>query len=68
MPGKKKAKLAHEGKQGQARKHYCPACVGNSGEFSSNMEMKPVMVMPSRRIKFVCSEGHEQARGGTILT
>ncbi len=52
---------------GPARSHYCPECKGDSKEFTQDMEMKPTMIMPGRRMIFKCKNGHEMSKSGTIL-
>lgn len=67
MAGVKGAKLtARAGKEGP-RKHYCPTCIGNSDELTSDMEAKPVMVFPKSRMLFKCKVGHQWGRKQTIL-
>lgn len=65
MAGKKGAKLAARALIGALKKHYCPVCP--EAENGSLEPMTPVMVMPKRRMKYTCKNGHETGRGGTIL-
>ena len=67
MAGAKGAKLAARALHGASRKHYCPTCVGDAKELTSDMEAKPVMLMPGRRMRFHCKAGHSNTRGGTVL-
>jgi hypothetical protein len=67
MAGVKGAKLAaRAGKEGP-RKHYCPTCIGDADEITSEMEAKPVMVFPKSRMFFKCRAEHMWKRGQTIL-
>jgi len=65
MAGAKGKKLAARAMSGTARKHHCPNCPAT--EDGKLEPMTPVMVMPKRKMKYVCKNGHETNRGGTIL-
>jgi hypothetical protein len=67
MAGVKGAKLAKRALHGAPRKHYCPVCVGEAEELTVDMEAKPTMQMPRRRIRFCCKAGHSYTRSGTLL-
>lgn len=67
MAGAKGAKLAARALHGAPRKHYCPTCIGDAKELTVDMETKPVMMMPGRRIFFNCQAGHRNTRGQTVL-
>jgi hypothetical protein len=66
MAGAKGSKLAARALSGAPKKHYCRECKG-SEEITPDMEMKPTMIFPGRRIVFKCKEGHEARKGGTLL-
>ncbi len=40
------------------KKHYCP---------KHDVECKGVMVMPKRRMKYICPQGCELGKGRTVL-
>ena len=61
MPGKKRIIEGF----GQERKHYCPECRAKNE--AEPQEMKPVMLMPKKKIVFRCTLGHQALRGQTIL-
>lgn len=58
MSGTKKAKMGHTGAIGKARKHHCP---------THDVEVKGVMGMPGRRMKYNCPEGCELSKGQPVL-
>jgi len=64
MAGAKGAKLAARGQTDGPLRHHCPTCPEKDGRL---MAMKAVMVMPGRRIEFVCDTGHRVLKGQTIL-
>ena len=67
MAGVKGAKLAARALHGASRKHYCPTCIGDAKELTADMEAKPVMLMPGRRMRFSCKAEHRITRKGTVL-
>ena len=67
MAGAKGAKLAARKSIGAPKKHYCARCVGTVKNFTEDMEAKPVLMIPGRKIHFFCKKGHRSAKGTTIL-
>lgn len=67
MPGAKGAKLAARAIHGMPKKHYCPICMKDTTETTPEMEAKPIMMMPGRRMFYDCKNGHRHTRDQTIL-
>ncbi len=67
MAGAKGAKLAARKSIGAPKKHYCARCVGTTKKFTEDMEAKPVLVIPGRKIQFFCTKGHCSIKGTTIV-
>lgn len=67
MAGAKGAKLAARTGRTGPRRHYCPTCIGDSEEITSEMEAKPIMFMPGSRMFFKCNSGHQWSRRQTVL-
>jgi hypothetical protein len=67
MSGAKGAKLIARKLLGAPKKHYCPTCMEKNPGVSTDNEANPVMVIPGRKIVFVCKANHRWHHGQTVL-
>jgi hypothetical protein len=62
----KGAKLEARKRRGGPRHHHCPACIGRVGIGDETLA-RAVMVMPKKKMVFICKSGHRLDRGQTVL-
>jgi hypothetical protein len=67
MAGVKGAKAAARKLSTGPKKHYCQRCIGTASEYKDDMQANPVLVVPGRKIFFICKKGHKSAKGTTVV-